>query len=49
MIDMGGVNFKDSILSVINMDTTDDDNNHDAISTVYYFKKCSNYTNILFF
>ena len=38
LIDIGGVNFKDSKLSVINMDTIDDDNNHDAISAVYYLK-----------
>ena len=46
MIDMGGATFKESLLSVTNMDTTDDDDDDDdddVISAVYYSKKNFNY------
>ena len=52
MIGLDCINFKDSLLSVTNMDTTDDDDDDDGddddddddvISAVYYSKKNFNY------
>ena len=43
MISIDCINFKDSLSSTTNMDSTDDNYDDDTISTIY-LKKSSNYT-----
>ena len=38
MIGLDGINFKDSLSSTTNMDSTDDNYDGDAISTIYFKK-----------